>query len=1041
MKTLKFRLFAPTFAAIPVAMVTSMLLSSPSASAASATWANLGNQWTTTTNWTPNGGPQASSSTSNTDIATFGNTGASFNAPDLTSNRTVLGLNFTAGANAYTFTTASGKILDVMTSGITNNSTAAQTFNLVVQNSNGNGLVSSIAGGSLLFNNGYNLTSGVNGVSGSSANRTVNFSGAGTITVAGTIANGGLATAGAVTVTSTGTTVFSGNNTYDGTTIMNALGGALNLSGDNSGADGLMTITAGTVKLGHANALGSTVLGTTVASGAVLDLNGQTIGSEALSLAGTGISSAGALVNTSGTAAYQSGAVTLTGSTTIGAGNISLGSTGESGGSRSLTKSGAGTLVLSGASTYTGLTTVNASGGAVTLGGNNPAASGGVTVTDGTLNINHTNALGSGTLTLTALSILNNTSGAAITNAGNNAITWGGVTPAAFIFGTAASTSANNLDLGSGTVTATTSRAMSFAGTGTTLTMGTLDNTSINTGRSFTFNGAGNTMVLAGIKLSNSATANVTDLAGTANLTVTGVVSNGTSNVQTGVAVKGTGITTFNGANTYTGSTAISSGATLKIGNDSALGTTAGGTTVSSGGVLDLNGRAVGAETLSLAGTGISSTGALINSNASAASQSAAVTLASNTTIGAGDITLGSIGDASAAKSLTKIGTGTLTLGGTNTYTGGTTIQDGTLHITAGNSALGLFTLAGTTPILKLSNVNALATTATLLGASASANAGTVDLAVAGSYSLAAYTGNNMKFTASSGSASTLTFTGNSVISSSTAGSGGRTITNNDSNLNLVFSGDLEIGSTVSNTVTIAGPGNTTVGGSVFNTGAGVRSLEKSGSGTLTLSGANSYNGATIVNAGKLVINGNSSTSTGNVSVATGATLGGSGLLGGATSVTGTLAPGNSIESLGLGALSFVTGSTYAYELNSSSLAGDLTYSSGSLNIAAGSILTLTELFSGTLANSSKLTLISSVGAWDGGLFTYNSSTLADDSEIVLGSNTWKFNYNDTLGGSNYTSDQTGATNFVTLTVIPEPNVAMVVGGLGVLALLRRRNR
>ena len=907
MKTPKFRLFAPTFAAIPVAMVSSMLLSSPSASAASATWANLGNQWTTSTNWTPNGGPQLASSTSNTDIATFGNTGASFNAPDLTSNRTVLGLNFTTGANAYTFTTASGKILDVMSTGITNNSTALQTFNLVVQNSNGNGLVSSIAGGSLLFNNGYNLTSGVNGVSGSSSNRTVTFSGAGAITVAGMIANGGLATAGTVTVTSTGTTIFSGSNTYDGLTTMNAAGGTLTLSGDNSGAAGGLTVTAGTV------------------------------------------------------------------------------------------------------------------------------------------NVNNVNALGSGTLTTAVGGVINNTSGAALVNAGNNAILWAGTTSSAaqagFIFGTTASTAANNLNLGSGTVTATTSRSMSFAGTGTTLSMGTLDNTSVDTGRAFNFDGAGNTMVLAGIKLSNSATANVTDLSGTANLTVTGVVSNGTSNVQTGVAVKGTGITTFNGVNTYTGSTAIRSGATLKIGNDSALGTTAGGTAVSSGGVLDLNGRTVGAETLSLAGSGILSAGALINSNAAAASLSGAVTLTSNTTIGVGNITLGSIGDASAAKSLTKIGTGTLTLGGTNTYTGGTTIQEGTLHISAGNSAVGLFTLSGTTPILKLSNVNALSTNATLLGASAAANAGTVDLAVAGSYSLAAYTGNNMKFTASSGSASTLTFTGNSVISSSTAGSGGRTITNNDSNLNLVFSGDLEIGSTVSNTVTIAGPGNTTVGGSVFNTGAGVRSLEKSGSGTLTLSGANSYNGATIVNAGKLVINGNSSTSTGNVSVATGATLGGSGLLGGATSVTGTLAPGNSIESLGLGALSFVTGSTYAYELNSSSFAGDLTYSSGSLNIAAGSILTLTELFSGTLATNSKLTLISSVGAWNGGLFTYNSSTLADDSEIVLGSNTWKFNYNDTLGGSNYTSDQAGAANFVTLTVIPEPNVAMVVGGLGVLALLRRRNR
>lgn len=903
MKTPKFRLFAPTFAAIPVAMVTSMLLSSPSASAASGTWDNLGSGWTTTTNWTPDGGPQFSSATSNTDIATFGNSGSGFNAVDLSSNRTVLGLNFTSGANVYTFASAAGKQLDVMGTGITNNSTALQTFNLVVNNSNSDGLVSSIAGGSLVFNSGYNLTT-----SGSSTSRTVTVSGAGTVTFASAIANGGTATTGKMTVTSTGTTIFSGSNTYDGLTTMNATGGTLTLSGDNSGA------------------------------------------------------------------------------------------------------------------------------------------AGGVTVTAGTVNVNNVNALGSGTLTTAINGVINNTSGAALVNAGNNAILWAGTTsssaPAGFIFGTAASTAANNLDLGSGTVTATTSRSMSFAGTGTTLSMGILDSTSATTGRSFNFVGAGNTMVLAGIKLSNAATANVTDLSGTANLTVTGVVSNGTSNVQTGVAVKGTGITTFNGVNTYTGSTAINSGATLKIGNDSALGTTAAGTTVSSGGVLDLNGRTIGAETLSLAGSGILSAGALINSNASAASLSGAVTLTSNTTIGAGNITLGSIGDASAAKSLTKIGTGTLTLGGTNSYTGGTTIQDGTLHLTAGNSAVGLFTLSSpseSAPVLKLSNVNALATTATLYGASSAANAGTLDMAVAGAYSLAAYTGQNMKFTASSGSATTLTFTGNSAVSSGSNGS--KTITNTDSNLTIAFAGNLDISSSTAGTLTVTGAGNTSVAGAITNTGSATRGLVKSGAGTLTLSGANSYDGVTNVNAGKLVINGNSSTSTGNVSVATGATLGGSGLLGGATSVTGTLAPGNSIESLGLGALSFVTGSTYAYELNSSSLAGDLTYSSGSLNIAAGSILTLTELFSGTLASNSKLTLISSVGAWNGGLFTYNSSTLADDSEIVLGSNTWKFNYNDTLGGSNYTSDQAGAANFVTLTVIPEPNVAMVVGGLGVLALLRRRNR
>ncbi|MEY3898552.1 MAG: hypothetical protein RLZZ214_4074 [Verrucomicrobiota bacterium] len=1018
----------------------------PAASGASGTWANLGNQWTTTTNWTPNGGPQLTSSTSNTDIATFGNSGANFNAPDLTSNRTVLGLNFTAGANAYTFTTASGKIVDVMGTGITNNSTALQTFNVVVQNSNGNGLVSSIAGGSLLFSNGYNLTSGVNGVSGSSASRTVTFSGAGTITVAGGIANGGLATAGAVTVTSTGATTFSGSNTYDGTTTMNALGGSLSLSGDNSGADGLVTITAGTVKLGHANSLGSTVLGTTVASGAMLDLNGQTIGTEALSLAGTGIGSAGALVNTSGTEASHSGAVTLTADASI-SGNISL-SGGVSGGTNKITKSGSGTLVLSGNNTYTGLTTVNASGGALTLSGNNSTASGGVTVTDGTLNINHTNALGSGTLTLTALSILNNTSGAAITNAGNNAITWGGTTPAAFVFGTSASTAANNLNLGSGTVTASTSRAMAFAGTGTTLSMGTLDSTSTSISRTFTFTGAGNTLVLAGIKLSNAATPNATTLAGSANLTVTGEVSNGTSNQAVSVNVSGTGITTFNGTNTYDGVTAIASGATLRIGSNSALGTTISGTTVASGGVLDLNGRTLGAETLSLSGTGISSSGALMNSNGAAASLSGAVTLTGNTTIGAGDISLGSIGESGGSRILTKTSGGTLTLAGTNTYTGGTVIVDGIVNINGGNNAGGSFKLDGssTTPVLKLSHLNALATTATLAGASSSVNTGTVDFAVSGSYSLAAYTGNNMKFTASSGSATTLTFTGNSVISSSTAGSGGRTITNTDANLNLVFSGDLEIGSTATNTVAITGSGNTTVGGSVFNTGAGIRSLEKSGSGTLTLNGANSYNGITdLKGTGKVLINGNSSASTGDVSVGSSATLGGSGRVGGTINISGVLAPGNSIESLGSGSLNFITGSTYAYEIDATAtvgLQGDLAYSSGTLDIATGTNLTLTELAAGTWASGAKLTLISyfadgGASGWNDGLFTYGSA-IADDSSITIGSQIWTFNYNDLTGGTNYVADQTG-TRFVTITAIPEPNVAMLFGGLGVLALVRRR--
>ena len=78
------------------------------------------------------------------------------------------------------------------------------------------------------------------------------------------------------------------------------------------------------------------------------------------------------------------------------------------------------------------------------------------------------------------------------------------------------------------------------------------------------------------------------------------------------------------------------------------------------------------------------------------------------------------------------------------------------------------------------------------------------------------------------------------------------------------------------------------VNNSVSNTTA----VTKTGTGTWVLSGTNSYTGATAVNAGKLFINGNQSSATGNVSVAANATLGGTGTLGGNT----TIAAGGKLE-------------------------------------------------------------------------------------------------------------------------------------------------
>ncbi len=107
-------------------------------------------------------------------------------------------------------------------------------------------------------------------------------------------------------------------------------------------------------------------------------------------------------------------------------------------------------------------------------------------------------------------------------------------------------------------------------------------------------------------------------------------------------------------------------------------------------------------------------------------------------------------------------------------------------------------------------------------------------------------------------------------------------------------------------------------------------------------------------------------------------TIGGSGSLTAALTVAGTVAPGESIESLATGSVDFLSGSTFAYELDSSLVTGDLLASSGSLSIASGTNLSVLDLGPAILPTdgSAKLTLISYTGTWDEGVFDYQSSPL-----------------------------------------------------------------
>ena len=101
-------------------------------------------------------------------------------------------------------------------------------------------------------------------------------------------------------------------------------------------------------------------------------------------------------------------------------------------------------------------------------------------------------------------------------------------------------------------------------------------------------------------------------------------------------------------------------------------------------------------------------------------------------------------------------------------------------------------------------------------------------------------------------------------------------------------------GGTITDAVTLTGTGgvfditgSTTASGAIGGTGG----FWKNGTGTLTLTGANSYTGDTIVAKGKLVING-SVTST--VRILKGNSFGGTVVVNGNLTNLGTLAPGNS---------------------------------------------------------------------------------------------------------------------------------------------------